>query len=430
MNPLQRIARAEISERGGTGGPVMDLGPWLDAFSRNRTAAGKVVTVQGALGVAAVWAAVRVLSDTVGTLPLIVYRRVGDDRQRAPDNRTYKLLHDEPNPEMSAATFKRLLMVHLNTWGNAYVGKTFRGTQVTELWPIRPDRVEVQRKNGVKVFQLRDENGVPNPRVYTTREVIHIYGLSLDGMMGLSPVAFARESIGSALAMDEYANSFFRAGALPRLALLSKKNLSTEAKRKLREQWEARYGGSRRANGVAVLEEGMDVKTFTLPQRDLEFVEQRKWSVQEAARWLRVPVALIEGDKGGSLTYSTVEGENLHFAQHSVRPWTVTIEEELNRDPDLFPSGRFFCEHELKELLRADSAATAAYYGAALDPVKGWMRRNEVRQRENLPFDQAFEALPSPVLTQASAPQAMIELQRIIELADQRRPALPTGNGR
>jgi HK97 family phage portal protein len=406
MDVFRRIARAEILERGGTGGPAVDLGPWVDAFRSVSSVAGKTVTVQGALGVAAVWAAVRVLSDTVGTLPLITYRRSGYSRERATNYRTYSLLHDEPNPDMSATTMKRLLMVHMNTWGNGYLGKTFRGGQVTELWPIAPQRVEVSRKGGQKIFQLKDENGVPIDRVYTSKEIIHVYGMTLDGLVGLSPVSFARESIGAALAMDEYQNSFFRAGALPRVVLLSKKVLSDEAKRKLRQQWERRYGGSRRANQVAVLEESMDVKPIALPQKDLEFVEQRKHSVQEIARWFRVPVALLEGDKGGSLTYSTVESENLSFSTHSVRPWTVAFEEELNRDPDLFPTGRFFCEFLIDELLRAETKTRYEGWQIALDPATGWMKRNEVRQRENLPDDPDFEGMtPQPGQLTVPAPQ-------------------------
>lgn len=397
MSALSRIARGSLAFDGPTGGPAVDLSPWLEAFrTSGLSAAGKHVTVPSALGVASVWAAVRVLSDTIGTLPVVVYRRsASQDRQRAPDSRQYRLLHDQPNPEMSASTCWRLISAHMNTWGNAYLGKTFAGSTLVELWPIRPDRVSVSRKKGVKVFQLKNERGELDPKLYTSKEIIHLYGLSLDGLTGLSPVAYARESIGAALAMDEYANSFFRAGALPRMVLKSKKQLSPEAKKRLREQWEKRYGGSRRANQVAVLEEDMDVSLLSLPQKDLEFVQQRKWSVQEAARWFRVPVSLLEGDKASSLTYITVEGESIHFVTHSIRPWLVAIEDELNRDADLFPTNRLYCEFLVDELLRADSKSRSETWHLALDPVSGWMLPKEVRQRENLPDDPSFE-LPRP----------------------------------
>ena len=154
MSVLGRIARGGALaqyEGGPSGGPAVNVEPWIEALrSSGSTAAGKAVTVPGALGVAAVWACVRVLADTVGTLPLMTYRRRGDDRQRATDTRPY-------------------------------------------------------------VFELTNEKGEPDPRTYTSREIIHLFGFSLDGMVGLSPIGYARESIGAALAMDEYANSFFRA---------------------------------------------------------------------------------------------------------------------------------------------------------------------------------------------------------------------------
>jgi HK97 family phage portal protein len=404
---LGRIARGGAMAYTPDAGTAVELEPWIEAFRSAGAAAGKTVTIPSALGVAAVWAAVRVLSDTIGTLPLVSYRRQGEDRARAPDSRQYRLLHDQPNPEMSASTCWRLVAAHMNTWGNAYLGKTFRGGQLVELWPIRPDRVRVSRKKGMKVFELTTEKGDPDRKTYTSKEILHLYGLSLDGMSGLSPVSYARESIGAALAMDEYSNSFFRAGALPRMVLKSKKQLSKEAKNRLREQWESKYGGSKNANRVAVLEEDIDVDLLSLPQKDVEFVEQRKHSVQEIARWFRVPVSLIEGDKGGSLTYSTVEGDAMHFVTHSVRPWLVAIEDELNRDLDLFPSNRLFCEFLVDELLRADTASRANTWHLALDPVSGWMTPAEVRQRENLPADSSFDSptKPPPPTVVAPAPE-------------------------
>ncbi len=219
---LQKI----VGQAGSAGISVYDDGdPFLELL--RQTAAGKTVTVERALNVAAVWAAVRILSDTIGSLPLIVYRREGEGRGRADSSRSSRLLHDDPNPEMTAMTLWALVAVHLNTWGNSYLGKTFRGAQVTELWPIRPDRVRVGRERGVKVFRVKDENGRELKQVFTAREIIHLHGLTLDGVAGISPIAVARESIGAALAMDEYSNSFFREGALPRMVLKHKQKLST-----------------------------------------------------------------------------------------------------------------------------------------------------------------------------------------------------------
>jgi HK97 family phage portal protein len=365
--------------------------PFVEAFKQGSSSAGRVVTVEGAFAVAAVWAAVRVLADTIGSLPLHAYRTRPSGREKAEGTRVYRLLHDEPNPEMPASALWSVVATHLNTWGNAYLGKTFRGSEVIELWPIRPDRVKVRREKGRKVFVLTDEGGRETDRRYSADEIVHLFGLSLDGLTGLSPVACARESIGAAIAMDEWQNSFFRDGALPRMALIHKERLSDKAKDNLRRQWEQRYRGSKKANRVAVLEEGVTVETLSLPQRDLEFVNQRKHSIQEIARWFRVPVSLVEGDKGGSLQYSTVEMDNLHFAVHSVRPWLVRIEQSLNRDKSLFPSGRLFSEFSIDALLRADTKTRYESYQIALDPISGWMKPREVRELENLPPDSSFE---------------------------------------
>lgn len=390
MSYLSRIVGQAGYENGAGLGPLIG-DPWVDAFSGATTQAGRQVTVEGSLGVAAVWAAVRILSDSVGSLPMHVYRRDGEGRVRADETRSARLLHSDPNPEMPAGVLWALMATHLNTWGNAYLGKTFRGSNVAELWPIRPDRVKVGRKNGVKIFQLSDENGRLDRKVYTAKEIIHLHGLTLDGLTGLSPVAMARESIGAALAMDEYANTFFRDGALPRMVLRNQKALSATAKRSLRRDWERRYRGSRRSNRVAVLEEGMDVQLLSLPQKDLEFVEQRKHSIQETARWFRVPVSLLDGDKGGSLQYSSTEMDGIHLVTHSIRPWLVRIEGAVNRDPDLFPTRRLFSEFLVDGLLRADTLGRYQAHQIALDPISGWMKQSEVRRIENLPPDSTFD---------------------------------------
>ena len=368
-------------------------GGWADVFRGEPTVSGRAVSVNNALGVASVWAAIRLLSDSVGMLPLIVYRKDGEGRQRATTSRAANLLHNDPNPEMTAMTLWSIVTTHLNAWGNAYLGKTFRGATVAELWPIRPDRVKVSRENGVKVFRLTDENGTPIRKTYTAREIIHLHGLTLDGMLGLSPIGMARESIGAALAMDEYANSFFREGAMPRMVLKHKKELTSVAKRNLRRDWERKYRGSRNANRVAVLEEDMDVKTLSLPQRDLEFMQQRTHSVQEIARWFRVPASKLEGTTGDSNTYSSVEMDSLHFVVYSLAPWLARIEQALNRDPDLFPTRRLYSEFLIDGLLRADTKSRYDAYKIALDPISGWMKPSEVRRLENLPPDSSFDTI-------------------------------------
>lgn len=374
-------------ERAGTVSPQDTL--WLrEAFFGAGSQAGKTVTVETAPGLPAVWAALRVLSDGVGALPFMTYQRLrGGGKQSAWSEPVYKLLHNSPNPEMTAVDCWSLVTVHLNSWGNAYLGKSMAGGRVEALWPIRPDLVRVGREAGEKVFYVKGSETAADERRYTAREIIHIKGMTLDGLVGLSPIQMARESIGHGLALDEYGNRFFSNSAIPRVALRHPETLGEEAANRLSKSWKSKLGGSRKSNETIVLEEGMDIRVLSIPMEDAQFVEQQQFTVQQSARIFNVPASKLGGKTGDSLTYATVEGNSIDFVTYSLRPWLVRIEQALNRDQDLFPASGppLFCEFSVDGLLRADARTRALVYGQALDPAKGWMTRSEVRELENLP---------------------------------------------
>jgi len=393
--------------------------PWLGG-----TEAGQAISVERSLRLDAVVACLRALSDSVGALPLKVYQRTrasaGRGRMELWSDPTYRLLHDEPNPEATAVDLWSQVMVHLNTYGNAYLGKvpvpdpsSPTGRRVGELWPLPPESVTVCRDDQRrKVFDVIDPGNGGRTR-YSLGAIIHIRGMSLDGLVGLSPIALARLAIGRGLAADDFAAGFYRNSAVPRGVLELDGELEAADAERLRERWQSLYGGQN-AHRVAILEGGVTFKPITMPLEDAQFVETEKLTVQKIARIFRVPASMIEGDKGGSLTYSTVEGDALNFERYSLRPWIVRIEQALARDRDLFPGeGRaVYPEFVTDAILRADAKTRAEIYTAALNPETGWMEVDEVRGLENLP------PLPERNLAALDG-QAGARLAR----ADGRRPA-------
>lgn len=391
MNLAARIAGVRPAPEVRAAGHEDTL--WLrEAFVGARTTSGELVTVEEALHLDPVVAAVRLLSDSLGALPLKVFQRMrgGAGRMEAWMEPAYRLLHDEPNPEMGAMDLWSLVMTHLQCWGNAYLAKQYApgGVRIVRaLWPLHPAAVKVGRSGGLKRFEYREpETG----RVYeyTAADVIHVRGLSLDGLIGLSPIALARTAIGRGLAADAFAGGFFRHSAIPRGVVKVEKTLSDDAAERLSERWHALYGG-RNQGRVAVLEEGTTFEPITMPLEDAQFVEQEKLGVQKIARIFGVPAAMIGGERGDSLTYSTVEGDAINFERYSLRPWMTRLEQALARDRDLFPgdSRSLYPEFIADALLRADTKTRYESYAIGLDPVKGWMRRDEVRALENLPAE-------------------------------------------
>ncbi|WP_217923786.1 phage portal protein [Miltoncostaea oceani] len=389
------------------------------SFGGGEAHSGNRVTVPGALYLDSVWAAVILLSETVGTLPLKTYQRTrGGGRVEAWFENVYRLLHDEPNEEMPAVVVWALQALHLNTWGNAFLGKERVRGEIVGLWPLEPERMRVERRDGRKVFIYLDHHGAEHR--YTTDQVIHIMGPSIDGLTGLSPIAYARHTIGAGLASDEFAARFFRNAAVPRGVLQTDGELSEPAAKRLKAQWDAATGG-KNMHKVAVLEGGTKFHPITMPLEDAQFVEQAKLSVQKVARIFNVPAELIGGESGGSLTYSTVEGQALHFLTHGVRRWLVRIEQTLARDRDLFPGrGRtLYPEFVADAMLRADVKTRAEVYTRALDPATGWMRREEVRGLENLPPEAPELTAPMETLDRTAA--------RLLAEADARAAATTNG---
>lgn len=387
---LRRAAAATLDQTPAqrVGEPVDARFP-LDAFLGAATSASITVTVPKSLGHTAVFACVRLLSDGVGQLPLKVFQRLtGGGRVEAWSTPAYRLLHDEPNPEMAPVDLWSMVTAHMTTYGNAYVAKQ-RGTfGVSALWPIHPELVRVKRDRGRKLFDVRPSPAMPE-RTYSTDDVLHFRGLSLDGLRGVSVVEAAKEAIAAGLALDAYTHRFFANDATPGGILSVQGTLDEAAQTRIRRAWEAMHRGVRNVRRVAVLEGGAEFKSISSPLRDAQFVEQAELNVQEIARAFNVPVSMIQGTKGDSLTYSTVEKDSIHFVRYSLTPWLRRIEQTLGRDRELFPLSPnggvpWYPQFLVDALLRADAKTRAEVYTKALDPDHGWMRRDEVRTLEDL----------------------------------------------
>lgn len=340
---------------------------------------GRSVTEDSALSIVAVFAAVRVLSEDVASLPLHIYRDLpGGGKARATEHPTYRVLHDSPNPEMTAMVWRETSMGHLLTWGNAYseIVRNSSG-QVVQIWPLRPDRMQVLRDGqGRRVYRYRlpsgEQTDLPPERVF------HIPALGFDGVVGYSPIAKARRALEVAMAAEEFGGRFFGNDARPGVVLRHPKTLSDTAKTNLAKDWEEKHQGLSNAQRVAILEEGMEVTEIGVPPEDAQFLETRRFGIEEVARLYRIAPHKI-GELSRA-TYSNIEEQNIDHVVSALRGWTVRIEQQANKDLIGIPG--YFAEHLLDGLLRGNTLAR--YQAYAIARQWGWMSADEIRDRENL----------------------------------------------
>lgn len=397
MNLLDRITAGVGTRASGVAQPHQWL---IDLWSGGEpTYSGKTVTEEGALGLIPVYSAVSLLAGGVGQLPMRTYERL-DARRRRPayGHRTWSMLHEHPNDLMAADAYWETVVAHVLLWGNHFSAKE-RGRDglVNALIPLSPSKTQVGKDDKGQPFYVHDG------KRYGADEMFHVRGLSVDGLVGLSPVQQARQALGNMSARDEFQGRFWANNARPGGVLRHPNNLSVKAKGRLERAWQQAQGGLANAGRTVLLEEGMEWQSLGMPLQDAQFIEQQKFSRSEVALLYRVPPYMLAADVGSSLTYSTSEGQSLDFVKWSLNRWLRRIEGALRADPDIFPQGtRFYPEYDTDALLRADSKARGDFYTRALDPVKGWMVRNEVREREGLnPVEGGDEfqeppATPSP----------------------------------
>ena len=358
------------------------------SFLFGRTTSGKPVNERTAMQTTAVYACVRILAEAVASLPLHVYEYQDDGGKKlVHDHPLYYLLHDEPNPEMTSFVFRETLMSHLLIWGNAYAQIIRDGAgRVLGLYPLLPDKMDVQRDDKGNIYYVYSRNSDENPMFkeygnikLKAEDVLHIPGLGFDGLIGYSPIAMAKNAVGMTLACEEYGASFFANGANPGGVLEHPGVLKDPSK--VRESWNSVYRGVNNAHKIAVLEEGMKYQQIGIPPEEAQFLETRKFQINEIARLYRIPPHMV-GDLDKS-SFSNIEQQSLEFVKYTLDPWVIRWEQSLQRSL-LLPGekGKYFIKLNVDGLLRGDYQSRMNGY--AVGRQNGWFSANDIREMENM----------------------------------------------
>lgn len=345
------------------------------------------MTERSAMQMTAVYACVRILAESIAGLPLHVYKyNSKGGKERAVEHPLFFLLHDEPNPEMTSFVFRETLMTHLLLWGNAYaqVIRNGRG-DVTSIYPLMPNRMRVDRDENGRLYyeytRYGDEAGKQTCETVklSPADVLHIPGLGFDGLIGYSPIAMAKNAIGMSMACEEFGAKFFANGAAPGGVLEHPGILKDPAR--VRESWNATFGGSSNSNKVAVLEEGMKYTPISVSPNEAQFLETRKFQINEIARIFRIPPHMI-GDLEKS-SFSNIEQQSLEFVKYTLEPWVTRWEQSLARSLlSMNERSRYLIKFNLDGLLRGDYESRMNGYATARQ--NGWMSANDIRELENM----------------------------------------------
>jgi HK97 family phage portal protein len=378
MNVFGRIMRAVLTNEA----------PDSDFWYKPVPSRPGYVSEDSALRIAAVWACVRVISETIASLPCQVYKREGDGRRLDRDHALYRILHDAPNDYMTSFELWELAGKHLCTYGNFYAQIIMdnRAT-VMELRPLPPDMVSVSRdsQTGVLVYTVRSG---AKTEVYAASEILHVPGLGYDGvgnLVGFSPVEYCRQSMVLAADAESYGTNFFANNATPPAYVSIPQALNDEGFARLEKWFKGKFGGVKNAGKLGILDQGGEIKTVPINHRDMQFLELRKYQVEEIARIYRVPLHLIQSlDRA---TNNNIEQQALDFVQNTIRPWLVRIERRLNMQLFGPREGRtWYAEFNMDAMLRGDMEARGKYYSALRNI--GVLNGNEIRAKENMnPYD-------------------------------------------
>ena len=353
-----------------------------------RTTSGKKVNEFTAMQTTAVYACVRILSEALASLPLHIfsYEKSGGKR-RVFDHPLYHILHDEPNPEMTSFVFRETLMSHLLIWGNAYAQIIRDGAgRVVALYPLLPDKMEVNRADNGELYYLYSRYSDENPNVrekgqiiLKKEDVLHIPGLGFDGLVGYSPIAMAKNAVGMTIACEEYGASFFANGANPGGILEHPGVLKDPSK--VRESWERVYRGANNAHKIAVLEEGMKYQQIGVPPEEAQFLQTRKFQIDEIARLYRIPPHMV-GDLDKS-SFSNIEQQSLEFVKYTLDPWVVRWEQALMRSLLTEQEKKlYFIRMNVDGLMRGEYQARMEGY--AQGRQNGWLSANDIREMEDM----------------------------------------------
>ncbi len=358
-------------------------------FVFGRADSGEKVDEKTAMQIATVYACVRLLAETVAGLPLHLYRYTdesGIGKERAKDHPLYKILYRQPNPEMTSFSFWETMVLQILLWGNSYAQVIRDGkNNVLALYPLSPENVEVDRDEKGQIYYIyhayTDEvPGENNKDIYfRSDEVFHVPGLSYNGLVGVSPIAMMKNSLGTTLAVEKYGSAFFKNGAQPSGVLEHPGVLKNPEK--IRENWSDVYGGPNNAHKVAVLEEGMSYKAISLPPEDSQFLSTRQFGVNEICRIFRVPPHMVQDLEHA--TFSNIEHQSIDFVVHTLTPWLVRFEQAIIKDL-LLPDEQddYFPKFNVDGLLRGDYQSRMQGYATGIS--NGFLSPNDIHRLENM----------------------------------------------
>ena len=345
------------------------------------TASGAVVSPDAAMQVPEVYAAVRVIAETIAQVPLVLYRKTPNGRERAEDHWLYPILHDQPNPWQTSFEFRETLAAHQVLCGGGFAIKTVVRDEVRELLPVSPERVTIKQLEASKrlVYDVMMPNGqimaVPQERMF------HLPGISWNGLSGLVPFWYQREAIGLSMQLRQFAARLFKNGAALRVVLQHPGTMSDEAYKRLSDSFDEEFAGVSNAHKTLLVEEGTKVEKVGSTAEDSQFLESRRFSKNEVATFNRLQPHLL-GDMERA-THSNIEQQSLEFIIYTMAPWFARWEQRIKMS--LIPEAErrtLYAEFLLDSLLRCDT--TARYQAYQLGISNGWMSRNEVRAKENL----------------------------------------------
>lgn len=382
---IRRVAGTE--RRDSLSNPSAELVEALTHGQFGPSYTGKTVTPKNALALVAVFSCVDLLSRTVGSLPCHLYRTDGDGTPtEVTGTPLAELLSREANVEHAGGDLFELAMVHLLLHGNAYLWKERdRLGRVSALWPILPSRVRVGRDtNGLKIFEVQNPQA-GGIAAGTARDILHIRGMGVDGLVGLSPIEMARQALGIYGAHEEYQGRFYASNASPGgyITLGPNRTLDSEGVKELKANWNGAHRGLPAAGKIGVLQDGQTFTPVSISMADQQFIDQQHFSIAQVCNLFRVPQWMLGEATGNSLTYATVEQQGEFFATYSISTWCHRIERSLRLDGDLFIDPALYPKFNMDALLRADLLARYKAYTFGVDA--GILGRSEVRALEDMP---------------------------------------------
>ena len=380
-NPFRGLIRARDAPE-----QVQDAVSSAPSFAFGTGASGKAVNEQTAMQILTVYACVRVIAETIASLPMNVYEVDKSGAKKIAANHPLQyLLHDAPNEEMTSFTWREQMLTQLLIHGNSY-SQIVRNakTDIVSIYPLLSANMTVDRADdGELTYEYQTSDG--ETVMLDPYEVLHIPGLGFDGVMGYSPIALMKSSLGLAIAAEEYGSAFFKNGATPGGVLMHPnrpKDLQA-----VRDSWNKAYGGSANSGKVAILYEGMKFERIALPNNEAQFLETRKFETEEICRMYRVPPHMV--CDLSHATFSNIEHSSIDFAVHTIRPWLVRIEQAVNRallterEPGKpAKSGKYFVKINIDGLMRGDYKSRQEGYAIARQ--NGWMSADDIRELEDM----------------------------------------------